>query len=516
VVRGGVGMKKFAIAAAVALIVVTPPPTMAPASRLAPADDRPNIVLIMTDDMRWDELENMPKTMAFLAARGVRFTQAFVPNSLCCPSRVSTLTGQFSNDNGVWSNAAPYGGFPAFAHGYTRPDGVTVPPHEGHTIAADLHASGYRTGLVGKYLNEYGASTAGGLTPRPGWDVWNTFLNTPNYFHYTLDRQGTATTYGTKTTDYSTDVLAADAVNFISAAPAGQPFFLEFTPYGPHAPFKAAPRYKTALPNCAAGHQPPGCYRAYTSPNIAEADVSDKPAWVQALKPGSGASWNGTRKRQEQTLLAVDDAVDRIRIALTTSRRLSNTLVVFMSDNGLSGGSHRWTAKQSPWDEAIHIPFLIRYDPLTHARAGTVEDSDSPLNIDLAPTFSALAGIAPPIGEWAYDGESLLPELAGTGSMSRTYFSLEHLEGGDEIGDGAGPHPSAYCGVRTHQYPTVPGRWMYVRYATGEEELYDLDADPWQLSSLDKNPAYEAQRLALHDLTQQICSPTPPGYSWGS
>ena len=79
-------------------------------------DTRPNIVLVLTDDMRWDELENMPKTKAFLAAGGARFTQAYVSNSLCCPSRTSTLTGQYSSNNGVWRNAAPYGGFRAFAY----------------------------------------------------------------------------------------------------------------------------------------------------------------------------------------------------------------------------------------------------------------------------------------------------------------------------------------------------------------------------------------------------------------
>ena len=504
----------------VGLIVVTLmlgvvlPPGHPPGPHIAHADPRPNIVLIMTDDMRWDELENMPKTLAFLAAQGVRFTQAFVPNSLCCPSRASTLTGQYSDDNGVWDNAAPYGGFPAFAYGYTRPDGVPVEPHEGHTIAVDLQAAGYRTGLVGKYLNQYSATAARNLAARPGWNVWDTFLGSPNYFHYTLDRYGTSTAYGTNTTDYSTDVLANDATNFITTSPANQPFFLEFTPYGPHAPFKPAPRYATSLPNCAPGHLPPGCYRNYTSPNIAEADVSDKPAWVRALKPGSGASWNGTRRRQEQTLMAVDDAVDRIRAALTSTGRLSNTLVVFMSDNSLSGGSHRWTNKQSPWDEALHIPLLMRYDPLTLARAGTVDDTDLPLNIDLAPTFAALAGVTPPTDQWAYDGESLLPVLAGTAPIGRTYFSLEHLVGGGEEGD-KGPHPPTYCGVRTNDDPDIPGRWMYVRYDTGEEELYDLTADPWQLSSLDKDPGHAAQLASLRDLTMQICTPTPPGFSWG-
>lgn len=480
-----------------------------PGSHAAKATTRPNIVLIMTDDMRWDELENMPKTMAFLAAKGVRFTRAYVPNSLCCPSRTTTLTGQYSHDTGVWSNDNPYGGFNAFAYGYTRPDGIVVPPHEGHTIALDLQRAGYHTGLIGKYLNQYKLKTAKTLAPRPGWDSWITFITPPNYFNYTLDRNGKQRRYGTGAANYSTDVLAKDAVNFIKTAPAAKPLFLEFTPFAPHEPFTPAPRYASALPNCTGSAQPPGCYQPYTSPNVAEADVSDKPAWVQALAPGSGSTWNVLRKKQEQTLLSVDDAVGSIRAALNSTKRMSNTMVVFMSDNSLSGGSHRWLSKQTPWEEAIHIPLLIRYDPITGPRGGTVDGADMPLNIDLAPTFSALAGVAPPTGVWAYDGRSLLPEIAGTGTLNRTYFPLEHLEQGDA------PIPS-YCGVRTDDYAGAPlsGQWMYVRYATGEEELYDLGTDPWELTSLDKDPAYAAQKQALLDLTQQICSPPPPGYAW--
>jgi N-acetylglucosamine-6-sulfatase len=472
----------------------------------------PNIVLIMTDDMRWDELENMPKTTALLAARGITFSQAFVPNTLCCPSRVSTLTGQYSNHNGVWNSKAPFGGFKAFAYGYKRPDGTTVPPHEPHTIAVDLHNAGYHTGLIGKYLNQYAIKGATTAAPRPGWDVWTTFLNTPKYYGYTLNRQGTVFTYGNTEAEYSTDVLATDAVNFINTSPSNQPFFLEFTPYGPHAPFTPAPRYISALPMCTKTQNPPGCYRNITSPNIAEADVSDKPAWVQAQPVGTGANWNGTRRKQEKTLLAVDDAVSNILTALSTSGRLSNTLIAFTSDNSLSGGSHRWNNKMSPWDEALHVPLLVRYDPLTTALAGTVDSQDQPLNIDLAPTFGALAGLTPPTGEWAYDGESLVPELSGTGTMQRRYFPIEHLTGGLEGGDNE--DVPTYCGVRTFGDPTVPGSWMYVRYSTGEQELYDMVADPWQLNSLQADPAYATQLQALRALAQQACVPAPPNFSW--
>jgi N-acetylglucosamine-6-sulfatase len=474
---------------------------------------RPNIVLILTDDMRWDELENMPKTNALLAAQGITFSQSFVPNSLCCPSRVSTLTGQYSHDNGVWNSKAPYGGFKAFAYGYTRPDGVVVPPHEPHTIAVDLHNSGYRTGLIGKYMNQYAVKGQTTSAPRPGWDVWDAFVNTPKYFGYTLNRQGVLTTYGGTAADYSTDVLATDAVNFINTSPTTQPFFLEFTPYGPHAPFTPAPRYAKSLVKCRPTKVPPGCYRDYTSPNIAEADVSDKPAWVQAEPAGTGSNWNGIRRKQEQTLLAVDDAVQNVITALTDTGQLSNTLIVFTSDNSLSGGSHRWNNKMSPWDEALHVPLIVRYDPLTAARAGTVNATDEPLNVDFAPTFADLAGVTPPTGPWAYDGESIVPALSGTGSLQRHYFPLEHLMGGIEGGDGL--DVPSYCGVRTDNYAPIAGSWMYVRYSTGEQELYDLVADPWELNSQHANPAYATQLQALKTLDQQTCVPTPPGFSWG-
>lgn len=479
--------------------------------RAVRVDVRPNIVLIMTDDMRWDELENMPKTTAFLAAGGVRFTHAYVSNSLCCPSRTSTLTGQYSDATGVWGNDAPYGGFRSFAEGYTRPDGIVVPPHEGHTIAVDLQRSGYRTGLIGKYLNQYSSTSANGLASRPGWEEWIAFLGKPNYFNYTLNRNGTSRTYAKGPANYSTDVLADDAVTFIESTRADQPFFLEFTPYAPHAPFTPAPRFADALPDCPSGDRPPGCYRSYTSPNLGEADVSDKPAWVRALARGTDDVWNGTRRQQERTLLAVDDAVGRIRSTLKATGRLANTMVVFISDNSLSGGSHRWTNKQSPWDEAIHVPLLIRFDPLTLAHAGTVDRSDMPLNVDLAPTFAGLAGIAPPTGTWAYDGRSILPAVGGTGAIDRRYFPLEHISAP------IGVKVPTYCGVRTDGFGGAPlsGRWMYVRYATGEEELYDLAADRWQLSSLHEDPAYAGQKRALRALTRRICSPAPPGYLWG-
>jgi N-acetylglucosamine-6-sulfatase len=492
---------------------------------------RPNVVVILTDDMRWDEMENMPNVSSLLETRGVTFTQAYVPNSLCCPSRATTLTGQFSSRNGVWNNAysqaSPYGGFKAFK------------PHEGNTLAVWLHNAGYRTGLVGKYLNQYTANAAKtasdptGLQPRRGWDYWHAFINPatgsepPAYYGYTLDEQGVAVSYGSSSGDYSTTVLGDDAVQFVQSTPTGQPFFLYFTPYGPHTPFTPAPGDTSALPNCTVGQSPPGCYKRMTvaapggcpvqtglppfcSENIDEQNVSDKPAWVRAL-PVTGLSPNTSRKLQEQTLLSVDRAVGDLVDAVTARGELSTTMFVFTSDNSLSDVSHRWTEKETAWEEAIHVPMVVRYDPLTAGLSNRVESTHMVLNSDLAPTVLDLTGVTAPPG-YPSDGRSWLPLVASPNASVawRTAFPLEHLQ------KNATTNPPSYCGVRTKGHGTLTGQWKYIRYVNGETELYNLNADPFELRSLSSNTTYAAQLQTLDALARNLCNPPPPGYTWPS
>src|ERR687888_401742 len=126
-------------------------------SQARAAWSRPNIVLTLTDDQPWNSLWAMPAVERRLMAHGVTFKRAFVVNALCCPSRASILTGQYSHSTGVYGNTGPYGGFRSF-HG------------DGSTIATWLNDAGYRTALVGKYLNEY----RGPYIP-PGWDHWFAF-----------------------------------------------------------------------------------------------------------------------------------------------------------------------------------------------------------------------------------------------------------------------------------------------------------------------------------------------------
>lgn len=423
----------------------------------------PNIVLILADDMRWDQMDHMATVQSELIGKGRTFTKSFVVNSLCCPSRATILSGQYSHSTGV----------------YTNSDYSKFRPREGATIATWLDAAGYRTGLVGKYLNGYGKGR--GTSVLPGWNYWRTFIQPPGYYNYSLSIDGVPTAFGSGAANYSTDVLANYAVDFVHSTPAEEPLFLWFGPNAPHNPYTPAPRHSTSL----AG------FTAPIYPNVNEADVSDKPAYVRELAAkGNSIS---SRKKQAQALLAVDEAVARIVGALQETGRLSTTFILFMSDNGLSHRSHRWSGKESPWDEAAHIPFVVRYDPVT----GGVASSDDRLvlNLDVAPTFADLADAAAPGAE----GASFLPLLDGTASAWRTSFAIEHVaKGGD---------PPTYCAIRTTTH-------KYIRYSTGEEELYDLVADPFELQSRHADPAFAAIKAQLRAELQSLCSPPPPGYSF--
>ncbi len=432
------------------------------------ASTLPNIVLIVVDDMRWDEMERMPFLQAELIGKGAWFQNGFVVNSLCCPSRTSIFTGRYSHSTGVWTNSGTNGGFGAFKR------------VQESTIATWLDAAGYRTGLFGKVMNGYSAKQASRVPP--GWDRWVSMVQPPNYYNYDLSIDGQTVHYGSTAADYSTDVLAGYAESFLTGIAPDEPFFMEFAPYAPHAPFTPAPRHTNSLAD----------YQPISPPNAAEADVSDKPAWVRAL-PLAGKNWNSKRKAQMKTLLAVDEAIGRLFAIIDAAGRLPNTLFVFTSDNSLSGGSHRWTAKETGWDEALHVPYVVRYDPLT---GGVPRSLDAlVLNIDIAPTIADLAGLAAPGAE----GVSLRPLLDGSVTSLRSEFGIEHLA--------SGGNPPSYCGVRTTAH-------KYIRYSTGEEELYDLVADPFELQSRHADLAFAALKASLLAKTQAICSPPPPGYSF--
>ena len=478
VFAGPVGLYNLAVRATDASGKVDPSPVTVSfeVALPPPPTSRPNIVLILTDDQRWDSASTMPSVQSLLVAHGVNFTNAFVVDPLCCPSRAAILKGAYAHTTGVYNNEGPYSPFVAF--------------DDRSTVATWLEGAGYRTALIGKYFNAYTESRAAYVPP--GWNRWVAFATTDvgggRYYDYGLSLDGTLVTRGSATTDYSTDVLAGYADSFIRTADPNQPLFLYFTPYGPHEPATAAPRDLNTFPNLA----------PYRPPSFDEADVSDKPAYIRAI-PRLTASQisreNLIRRKQLQTLQSVDDAVGTIVQALTDTGRLSNTMIVFMSDNGFSYGEHRWGLtgaqnKQVPYEESIRVPYVVRYDPLT---ATPRTDPNLVLNIDLAPTFAALAGAAAPGAE----GRSLIPLLTTPATPWRTDFLVEHHLTG----------VPSYCAVRSTNA-------IYVRYNTREEELYLLASDPYQLANRATDPSQASLLASMRARAVQLCNPPPPGYSF--
>jgi N-acetylglucosamine-6-sulfatase len=427
-----------------------------------PAPAKPNIVLVVTDDQRWDTVSAMPHVTTKLVGHGVTFSNGFVSNSLCCPSRASILTGRYSHSTGVYKNTPPHGGFRSF--------------RDRSTIATWLRAAGYRTAFVGKYLNGYVANR---YVP-PGWNRWFAFSNL-GYYIYGLNIDGRLDGYRPRDV-YSTDRLANEAVRVIRTS--RRPFFIYFAPLAPHAPAEPAVRHEDAFPSL----------EPWRSPSYNEDDVSDKPSWLQAhpqFVPGNGDPF---RRRQLQTLLAVDQAVGRIVSALSAVHQLHNTIIVFTSDNGFLWGEHRLHGKSDAFEESIRVPYLVRYDRLIPAPR---TDPRLVVNVDLAPTFASLAGVRAPGAE----GHSLVPLLSGSASQWRKAFVLEHLA--EQATTGTVP---TYCGLRTEDR-------AFVTYATGERELYDLTSDRDELQNVASDPAWAAAVVALRAALGRRCNPPPPRLS---
>ena len=444
----------------VGVSVVTPRPA------LAQTPSRPNVVLILTDDQRFDTLRVMPAVRRHLVARGMTLRTAIVTNPLCCPSRATILTGRYSHTTGVYSNWGRHGGWGAFR------------PSESSTIATALDAVGYRTALIGKYVNGYVGDK---IYVPPGWNRWFAFAGTNgSYYDYKIfdDRRGPGlVSFGSQSGDYSTDVIRRKAVAFIRSTRAATPLFLMAAPYAPHGNFTAAPRHEGDL----------SAMPVRLGPSVNEADMSDKPRYLRGRPLVEVTTLRSRARDQWETLLAVDDMVSAIVRALKETGRASNTLLIFTSDNGVLNFEHRWADKLVPHEESIRVPMVIRLPG--SIPAGTFSRS-LVSNVDIAPTIADFAGASLPA-----DGVSLRALLTGRASSVRSSVVLEHF--GVSV-----PH---YCGVRTRSF-------MFAHYATGEEELYDLSKDPHQLRNVVSSRRIKARKLRI--LTKSLCQPVPPGFSW--
>jgi arylsulfatase A-like enzyme len=451
-----------------------------------------NVVFVLTDDQSLAALAaGTPRAEELIGGdHGTTFTQMVASFPLCCPARATLYSGQYSHNHGVLGNEPPLGGYPRFDHDTALP-----------TWFQD---AGYHTGFVGKYLNWYGGRFSDPVVP-PGWERWWGWTGqvgdgTGYYFNYEANVDGETVLYGDADEDYVTDVIADRSEADLRAMWAdGRPFFLHVSHVAPHAgvddrtlpvPFGASPAPRHVGTSTAELPQPP---------NFDEADLSDKPPWLQRLGQHPESVFNTSTPDDQragyrsylESLASVDESVEQLMATLDELGALDDTLVVFASDNGYLWGEHGIMAdKQVPYEESVRVPLLIRGPGFP---AGATVDTPM-VDADLAPTLARAAGVTPttvvdgiPIQELmarptAWADRAVLLENWPPGSKGRTADSVlyHHFEG-----------------VRT-------SRFTYTEHDDGGVALYDRLLDPYELVSRHEDPAYEATIDALADTLHEL------------
>jgi arylsulfatase A-like enzyme len=446
----------------------------APSQTLSTSAGRPNIVFVLTDDLSWNLVQYMPHVLK-MQKDGVTFANFFVTDSLCCPSRSSIFTGRYPHDTGVFRNTGADGGYLAFLNR----------GHERATFATALSAAGYRTAMLGKYLNGYQPATH---PAAPGWTNWAVAGNGYPEFNYSLLQDGQVMHYGRNPADYLTDVLSGLAVRFIRQTP-GAPFLIEIATFAPHAPYTPAPRDAEAFPGL----------RAPRTPAFNAAPDANAPHWLVSHPPLSDAdvaSIDRDFRKRAQSVLAVDKMIGELQTALAAIGQEKNTYVIFSSDNGYHMGEHRlMPGKMTAFDTDIHVPLIVTGPGVPAGR--TVEQITE--NVDLCPTFTELGGAASPA---AVDGRSLVPLLHGhevaewrTAALVEHHGPLRDRRDPDAPALGSG-NPTTYEAIRTRTS-------VYVEYADGEKEYHDLVADPDELRN-SYSSLSNADRASLHTTLNAI------------
>ncbi|GGS99214.1 sulfatase [Nonomuraea spiralis] len=414
---------------------------------------RPNIVFVMADDLESGTLPYFPTITSELVGKGMSFDRFFVTNSWCCPSRTSILRSQYVHSHGVLTNTAPEGGFDRF-HSLDL---------ERSTVGTWMQQAGYRTALMGKFLNHYPGATADAAYVPPGWNEWDVPVRKLyEEYGYRLNENGDLYDYGWGEQDYLSDVLAAKARDFITGT--DEPFFLYLTPIGPHNPSNPAIRHVTDLPEVLAPR----------TPSFNQPDVSKEPLWLRSLPlmtPEDVGRVDERHRRRLRSMLGVDDLVRSVVDALRDSGKLDNTYIVFTSDNGFHLGTHRLTqGKTTPFEEAIKVPFVVRGPGI---RPGSTIGQLG-ATVDIAPTIAELGGAVVP--DFA-EGRSLVSLLHGKPPAQWRKNVLVEFNRPLNRSSGAQTPVPAYQALRTERY-------TYVKYDTGERQLYDLTVDPYQLDNL--------------------------------
>ena len=440
----------------------------------------PNIVLIMTDDQTYESLRHMAN-VAELAAAGTTFTNYHANFALCCPSRVTTITGQYVHNHGVWTNH----GYPALA------------PNAGNTLPVWLSQAGYRTMLVGKYINGYGHAVHG--VP-PGWDVWRPKIHgggegIADYYDIFMgDGEETEQHAG-----YATDTIGQIAIDEVTASPAEQPFFLWLTFNAPHFANLDDPEDPVGVPvkstSPRTDHR--DAFEGVRAPNrgtaaFNERDVSDKPRHIRRMPRMSAeirSAVDEAYSQQLEALQAVDEWIGRLREALALTGRLDDTLIMFTTDNGYYFGEHRIpSGKRAPYPAASRMPLVVSGPGF----AAGVEDHRPRSNVDLAPTILAAAGAQPGLPQ---DGRALTHDVSDARAI---------------LMEGRIPSVRAPVSYGIAQFTAIRTRnWFFARYryldGETDSELYDLRRDPTLLTSL---PGRSERRVRLRHRMESMA-----GYS---
>ncbi|MDX6664804.1 MAG: N-acetylglucosamine-6-sulfatase [Solirubrobacteraceae bacterium] len=458
-------------------------------AQAAPATPkRHNVVVIMTDDQDFRSMHVMPKTRHLIAAQGTTFATNIISFPLCCPSRATFFTGQYAHNHGVKWNFFPQGGY------YVLKQAETLPVW--------LQRAGYRTIHIGKYLNETDERVA---TEVPtGWTDYMGGVDpsTYDYYGFTINHNGKLRTYARTPKNYSTDVYAGLAEGAIrDATRLGKPFFLNVAPNAPHtvsAGSKAEVEGTPALP-------PPRYANRFAAtpmpryPNFDEADISDKPTGLGVIFPNPMTqeqidSLTAHYQGRMGALLGVDDLVERVVKALKRNHVYANTDIIFTSDNGWILGEHRLRDPQTsngqvagvkyfPYEGSSRVPLMASGPdfPKNKVVNGVV------VNADLAPTIEQITGAKPRLPQ---DGTSLIPAARRPSLLNGRGVLLETF-----------PNPRnapPYTSIRTERY-------RYDVQADGQEELFDLKLDPWELVSKHNDPAYaDIKAILIHKLAALV------------
>jgi N-acetylglucosamine-6-sulfatase len=424
---------------------------------------RPNIIVILTDDQRWDAFSgygkpsvlNFMKTpnMDRLATEGAHFRNTFVTTSLCSPSRASIMTGKYVHSHGVVAlEMRP------------KPDCRLFP--------ALLRESGYDTGFVGKW--HLGVESD---IPDSAFTSWAGFKNQGTYLDVLLNVNGTRTpTHG-----YVTDVLTDHAIDFISEK-RDKPFFLHFAHKAPHGPCIPPKELETLYEDVDVAL--PATY--YES-------LDDKPAWfanchdhdafhVQFHPKSKYQAWVRNYCR---TLVSVDQNLGRLLKVIEDKGLTENTVIFYLSDNGHFLAEHQLLSKMLPYEESMRIPLLVRWPGKIPA---SLKRDEIVLNVDLAPTILEIAGVAVPRD---MEGRSFTRMLRGQKIKDwRQSFFYEYFAGGG-------------WGIPSLETVRTVDGWKYTRYPDWEQ-LFWLEEDPFELRNLAANPKYAAKKRALVQELHQL------------